>query len=49
MADLRTVHLDDVLVVYFPDHELMDEEQNRRIGAALFDLTMQAQIGRAHG
>ncbi|MCL4201040.1 MAG: SEL1-like repeat protein [Pirellulaceae bacterium] len=46
MADLRTVHLDDVLVVYFPDHELMDEEQNRRIGAELIDLTMQANGGK---
>jgi anti-anti-sigma factor len=43
MADLRTVHVDDVLVVYFPDHELMDEEQNRRIGADLLELTAQAK------
>jgi hypothetical protein len=46
MADLRTVHLNDVLVVYFPDHELMDEEQNRRIGAELLDLTEQANGGK---
>ncbi len=43
MANLRTVFADEVLVVYFPDHELMDEDQNRRLGAELMELTEQAK------
>jgi anti-anti-sigma factor len=46
MADLRTVFVDDVLVVYFPNHELMDEDQNRRIGTELIELTAQAKSGK---
>jgi anti-anti-sigma factor len=46
MADLRTVVADDVLVVYFPEHELMDEEQNRRIGSELLELTSRAPAGK---
>lgn len=46
MADLQTMVLDDVLVVYFPDHELMDESQNRRIGAELLELTSQVPAGK---
>ncbi len=46
MAELRTEFVDDVLVVYFPEHELMDEDHNRQIGTALIELTAQARGGR---
>jgi anti-anti-sigma regulatory factor len=46
MAELRTAFVDDVLVVYFPDHELMDEVRNREIGTALIELTSQAKNGK---
>lgn len=46
MAKLRTEFIDDVLVVYFPDHELMDEDHNRQIGTELIELTAQARGGK---
>jgi len=42
MADLQVVVKDNVLVVSFPDSELMDEERNREIGAELVQLAKQA-------
>ncbi len=46
MVDLKTARVDDVLVVYFPQHELMDEEQNRQIGARLLELASDLPGGK---
>ena len=46
MVDLQTAFIEDVLVVYFPQHELMDEEQNRQIGARLLELAADLPNGK---
>lgn len=46
MAELQTEFVDDVLVVYFPEHELLDEDHNRQIGTELIELTAKARGGK---